>query len=256
MAGAARKTKVSEITERINVMGRHLRDGGTLDLVTWKRLFNELDALVNADQFGRVLLLQAVLWEFRNEPDKSVQLFNLYAGRFGKDREWYFTRANMAPMLGDVKPIMEMLGSAYPDGDPDLLSKVVVMCNHAGMFMSAQRAIDDIDRLDPARAEKIRSEWKFLQGIEKYFNVHQLQEIEVAKRIVAAARIVLDNGFRLTRYTVSWNEYGIMFEFVLDADVETLVDVNLAISDALAEKFEHTLSDHLSIGVTPHEEAA
>jgi hypothetical protein len=256
MAGAARKTKVSEITERINVMGRNLRDGETLDLMTWKRLFNELEALENADQFGRALLLQAVLWEFRNEPDKSVRLFNLYAGRIGKDREWHFTRANMAPMLGDVKPIIEMLGSAYPDGDIDGLSKVVVMCNHAGMFMSAQRAINDIERLDPARAARIRDDWGFLEGIGIYFNCHQVDEIEVAKRVVTASRVVLDSGFRLTKYTVGWNEYGITFEFMLDADIERLVDINLAISDALAEKFEGTLSDHLSIGVTPYEEAA
>ena len=256
MAGAARKTKVSEITEQINVMGRHLRDGGSLDAMTWRRLFNQLEALDNADQFGLALLLQAVLWSFKDQPDQAARLFNIYAGRLGKDQEWYFTRANMAPMFGDVSPVIEMLGAVYPSGDVHRLSKVAVMCNHAGMFMSAQKAIEDIDKLDRVRGESVRSECGFLGDVVAYLKNHSVPEVDVAKRILAASRVVLDQGFVLTKYAVRANEYGITFEFVLDADIERLVDVNMAISDTLATNFEDTLCQHLSVGVTPKEEAA
>lgn len=78
----------------------------------------------------------------------------------------------------------------------------------------------------------------------------------MADRIVAASKAVIDSRIRLTSYKLRSDTFGLIFEFIVDADIDRLVEVDLAISDVLATQFEETLSQHLIVGVTPKEEAA
>ncbi|MOA31679.1 hypothetical protein D3C78_1528490 [compost metagenome] len=49
------------------------------------------------------------------------------------------------------------------------------------------------------------------------------------------------------------NEFGIMLDYLVDADIDRLVDIDFAITDALCAAFDDTLANHISIGVAPME---
>lgn len=257
MAGATPKSKTSEITDRINVFGNSLKDGGELDMFEWHRLRRDLEALeLVSDQRRSALLLQAIVWEFRHDREKIQALLSQVSGKFGKDRNWYMTRANMAPTFGDTSLITDMLEHSYPKDSAMHLDKVVSMCSHAGMFISATKAIDDLIKLDERAGKALENGFPFLRMAAHYLTKHEIPELDIANRVVAASRVVIDSQFRLTTYQLRTDTYGLTYEFVIDAAIERLVDVDLAISDAIASQFEGTLSQHLSVGVTPKEEAA
>lgn len=257
MAGATPKSKTSEITNRINILGSGLKDGEGFDMVEWQRLRKELEALESVPGHRRsALLLLAVLWEFKYDRDKIQSLLNQVAGSFGKDTNWYLTRANMAPTFGDARLITEMLEHGYPKDSRAVLDKVISMCSHSGMFTSAVRALDELIRLDAKIGKALEGEYPFLRPAATYLSIHGVPELDVANRVVAASRVVVDHQFRLTKYSVRSDASGLMFEFTLDGELDRLVEVDLAISDAIAAQFEGTLSQHLSIGVSPKEEAA
>ena len=257
MAGATPKSKASEITDRINVFGSSLKDGGEFDMFEWHRLRRDLEALeLVPDQRRSALLLQAIVWEFRHDREKIQALLNQAAGKFGKDLNWYLTRANMAPTFGDTTLVTDMLEHSYPKDSTAHLDKVVSMCSHAGMFTSAIRALDDLIKLDERAGKTLESGLPFLRSAANYLEKHEIPELDVANRVVAASRVVIDSQFRLTTYKLRADTFGLIYEFVIDADIDRLVGVDLAISDVLATQFEETLSQHLSVGVTPKEEAA
>lgn len=257
MAGAAPKSKTSEITDRINILGSGLKDGGKFDMVEWQRLRRDLEALEAVPAHRKTaLLLLAVLWEFKHDREKIQTLLSQAAGKFGKDLNWYLTRANMAPTFGDTTLITDMLEHSYPKDSKAGLDKVVSMCSHSGMFASAVRALDDLIKLDEGRGKALEVEYPFIRPAANYLNIHGIPELDVANRVVAASRVVVDSQFRLTKYSVRSDTSGVIFEFILDAEIDRLVDLDLAISDTLASQFEETLSQHLSVGVTPREEAA
>ncbi|MBI6911035.1 hypothetical protein [Pseudomonas palleroniana] len=257
MAGAAHKSKTSEITDRINVFGASLKDDGKFDMLEWQRLRRDLEELEAIPAHRKTaLMLLAVVWEFKHDREKIQALLNQAAGKFGKDLNWYLTRANMAPTFGDTTLITDMLEHSYPKGSKAGLDKVVSMCSHSGMFSSAVRALDDLIKLDERQGRALEEEYPFLRPASNYLEIHDIPELEVANRVVAASKVVIDSQFRLTRYSVRSDVTGLMFEFTIDGEIDRLVEVDLAISDAIATQFEGTLSQHLSIGVSPKEEAA
>lgn len=257
MVGATPKSKTSEITDRINVFGYSLKDCGEFDIFEWHRIRRDLEALeLVPDQRRFALLLQAVVWDFRHDREKIQVLLNHVAVQFGKDLDWYMTRANMAPTFGDASLITDMLEHGYPQGSAVHLEKVVAMCSHAGMLISAVKALDDLIKLDEKAGKAQESAHPFLRSAADYLKIHEISELDVANRVVAASRVVIDSLFRLTTYKLRVDTFGLIFEFVIDSEIDRMVEVDLAISDAIATQFEGTLSQHLSVGVIPREEAA
>nr|DAF79151.1 MAG TPA: hypothetical protein [Caudoviricetes sp.] len=257
MAGATPKSKTSEISDRIDVFGSGLKGGGELDMFEWHRLRRDLEALeLVPDQRRSALLLQAIIWEFRHDREKIQSLLSQAAGKFGKDLNWYMTRANMAPTFGDTTLITDMLEYGYPKDSIPHLDKVISMCSHAGMFISAKKALDELMKIDGRAGKLLEGEFPFLRSAASYLEQHEIPELAVADRIVAASKAVIDSRIRLTSYKLRSDTFGLIFEFIVDADIDRLVEVDLAISDVLATQFEETLSQHLIVGVTPKEEAA
>lgn len=78
---------------------------------------------------------------------------------------------------------------------------------------------------------------------------HGIDERAVADRIQVAHAIAKQHA-RTNTFSVLANEFGVTIEYLIDAEIEQLVDINLDISEALCSKFEDTLSEHISLGVT------
>jgi hypothetical protein len=257
MSGATPKRKISEITDQVNRMGRELMDGESLNMLAWRRIFKDLEVLDSVpDQRAESLLLRVVLWGFRNDRENALRLLNIYAGLYGKDQDWHMIRSTLAPMFGDAGIVAELIQSAYPAGSPRDLGKVVTLCSHVGLFVSADRAITDISKLNPEKAQEVAAEYYFIPEAARYIKEHSVSERDVADRVTMAAQILLSKGYPLTHFIVEVDDFGIAFRFVVDDVVSKLVELDLSISDALAEAFEQSLSEHLCINITPHEEVA
>lgn len=257
MAGAKPKSKSSELNERVGRIADQLKLNGHFDNVAWQRVRKELESLESVPGQARMsLLLQAVMWELRLDRKKTFDLLSRFDREFGKDQNWYLTRANMAPAFGEISFVTEMLENCYPKNMKSDLGSVVEICHHSGMFLHAEQALDDLIRLDKAYAAEVESRIPIIREASRYIRHHNISEISVAERIVTAAKKVVDHSFLLSKYVVRVDEFGLSFEFVVDAEIAQLVELDLAISNVIASEFETTLSEHLVIGVTPREEAA
>ncbi|MNJ53127.1 hypothetical protein D3C77_485070 [compost metagenome] len=59
----------------------------------------------------------------------------------------------------------------------------------------------------------------------------------------------------LTTFSVSAGDWGIILEYTVNDEIERLVEIDFAITRRLVDAFEDTLSQHISIGVTPLSES-
>lgn len=257
MAGATPKTKSAQLTDRINLMGDTLKSGGVFDEMSWQRIRREAESLEAVpEQRAIAILLLAILWEMRLDREKTLSYLNRYIANFGKSHNWYMTRANMAPTLGDASLVTDMLENSYPKGNKAELAKVISICHHSGMFASARKALEDVRQLDEKLGFHLESAFPYIIETSDYLVAHDIPELRVATRVAAASKVLVEEKISLTRYVLRADEFGMSFEFVVDNDVDVLAGLELKISEALAEGFEDTLSNHLSVGVTPKEEVA
>jgi|GEM_PF-5510190 len=150
-----------------------------------------------------------------------------------------------------------MLKFGYPKGDPASISMVARICNQAGLFYSAEKALSEFEKASGSMVEE--EELQFFVHLPEtlaYMREHKLDEVELARRLSAASQVVLEMVGPLTTFSVRASDEGISFEYTVDGDVERMIDVDFAITRRLVRDFEDTMSTHLSIGVVPPAEAA
>ncbi|SEI90933.1 hypothetical protein SAMN04244579_02412 [Azotobacter beijerinckii] len=151
--------------------------------------------------------------------------------------------------------ITEMLDCDYPYGDREGLFTVMNASAQIGLFLSARKAIRDLETLGESELyDKAYIGIPTTLAAAEYLEEHGVDEREVAKRIQVAAETVKKYS-RIRHFKVVANSFGIMLEYVVDADMDTLVDIDFAITDALCATFEDPLSNHVSLGVTPPAES-
>lgn len=256
MAGPKIHSKSQQIPSRIESMASELKAGADFDLWAWKSLMRDVESLEsNPNFYGPSVLNKAVLWGFRDSQSEVLRSFNLYAGRFGKTWDWHIVRATMASLLGSVEPVSSMLSYGYPKNNGAILVQVMDICCQAGFFVSAWEALKLLKEVDSAYAKQIENvHYRYLEKAAEYLILQELDEEEVARRVVYAARAILDKGYTLSKYSIMANDFGITFELALREEIETLVDLNILLSEKLATDFEESLSQYLSVGVYPWEE--
>ncbi len=257
MTGANPKSKVSEFAERLNAIGDALTLGLPFNEMAWMKLLREIEEFGKLPEFAAISLLhQTVLWGFKNNSVKVNKLLNTYAGLFGKDIEWYLTRASKAPILGDIDVVKDLVNFDYPKGNIRVLGRVIESCNQSGLFVSANKALEQLRALGEEGARLARNEYyAHIPSACEYLNMHNVDEVEVGRRVVTASRVAIELSGALRQFNVQANRFGITFEFVIDAELDRLIDMDFAISESLADKFEDTLSNYISIGVSPWQEA-
>lgn len=256
MVGGIPRAKIDDVTNRLQEMAQQIRLGNELNDLSWHRLLKDLKKLQSIqDYYAASLLNEAVLWSYRDSLGEISRLLNTYAAKFGKQWDWHLIRATMAPRFGSIDGVVDMINSGIPSSNKSVLFEVLEVLCQTGFFVSANKVLARIAELDSTVAiSAVEGHYKFVPACAKYMVQNKMEETEAASRIASASRIVLDHGFQLRKYAVVSGEFGIMFELGVDASIDALVDMNFAISDKLAENFDMSSAEHISVGVYPWED--
>lgn len=252
MAGAAPKTKNQILTNRINAMAHKRIANGKYDEWEWRSLKRDVEVFAATPGFeDKGLLLLSVVWGMAGNSAEMDRCLNLYAGRFGKDWAWHRARAQQGPSFGRLDTVMDMLKYGYPQGDIPNIYFVAKICNQSGLFRKTSEILQVAKGLGGSIPADEQKYYAHLPGILRYMDEHSVDEIIIAERIARASQIVIQMVGSLSSFEAYGSEAGITFDYTVDADFDRLVDIDFAISEALAESFEDTYSRHVSIGVTP-----
>lgn len=148
--------------------------------------------------------------------------------------------------------VTEMLSYGYPKGDKATADFVSRLCFQSGLFLSAASAIEHSAEISGGSLPV--ADMKYygsLPSIITYIDEHGLDEKDIADRLQVASRVVVDMTGPLTSCSVSAGDWGITLEYIVDAEIARLVEIDFAITRKLVGAFEDTLSQHFSIGVRP-----
>ncbi|KTT33824.1 hypothetical protein SB18R_03310 [Pseudomonas oryzihabitans] len=252
MAGTP-ATKGEEITRGVNQLWEDLTARGMrLDEFKWRRLFNDAEKLSKTREDGeRGLQLQAILQGLRRDLSAAESLFRQSAGRYGKTRTWYIHRAAIAPYLAQPGMVVDMIENDYPSGDPLGLTTLVNSCSQTGLYVTARRAMRELEAIAPEGGEiQLFVNKTETQAAARYLTDHGIDERIVADRIQVSQEVV-EKHFNVSNMKMEAGDFGILFQYIHDADAETLIAIDQEISRELCARFEDTLSDHLTIEVSP-----
>lgn len=251
MAGAVPQTKNQILTDRINVMARKRIATGKYDEWEWRALKRDVEVYAAAPGHeDKGLLLLSIVWGMAGNTAEMDRSLNIYAGRFGKDWAWHRARAQQGPSFGRLDTVMDMLEYGYPPGDLPNIYFVARVCNQSGLFRKTWEILQTAQGLGGSIPSDELQHYAHLPGILRYMDEHAVDENVVAERIARASQVVMRMVGSLSSFEAYGSEAGITFDYTVDADIDRLVDIDFAISEALAESFEDTYSRHVSIGVT------
>ncbi|MBH3404446.1 hypothetical protein I5P86_05215 [Pseudomonas glycinae] len=253
MAGAP-KTNAADIIDRINAIGRDVAEKDELNIFAWNGIVRDLKKLESVPGLGETALLhQAVMWGMKLDRSKVKSLFAESAARFGKTQSWYIIRSNYATLFGDASMVVDLIDFGIGNRGANFVVKAIDVLVSSGFYMAAWGFLLDLRKLDAKSAELIDARYPFLGFASDYISRSGLSDLEVSRRVLLSAKVVVDAGFRLRKFSISAGSYGVSVELSVAADLDRLVDLNFAISDAIASSFESLISEYVTTGVVPWE---
>lgn len=256
MSSAKPQTTSQEIGERINKMGSRVTDGYAPDDIEWMRLKKDIQKLAQVEEAAEhALLYEISLWWIKNDPGRVMSLLKKYLAKYGETWNWHITRAcRAAMMVQDASMITDMLKFGVPAGNVRDLIMAIEITAKSGFFVSARNMLDELYVLNAFYAKQFESTQPgSLRIAANCLELHGIDEVEVGNRYFVAAKAVIEKIGSVSRVEVVADEAGITLDFIVDADIDTLVDLNFFISDMLTESFKKSISAHVSIGVIPME---
>ncbi|MDD1002443.1 hypothetical protein [Pseudomonas sp. TNT2022 ID642] len=255
MVVAQPKTKAAELAERVNAMWSKLVETGVLDDFDWHSLRRELEkSEKNPELRSDSYLLRAVVYSFKQDIDSVERMLNLHAGVLGKTWNWYAVRAGIGPSISNLSYVLEMLSFGYPKDNPTDLVRVLEPVTQFGLFSTAKNVVAQFHKIGIADVQPLTSaNVAYAIAAANYFEAHGVDEREVALRIKCASEIVRKHFTRLKNFRLTANEWGVSFEYIVDAEIEYLIDVDWEITEALCVMFDDPLSEHVTIGTTPED---
>lgn len=254
MAGATPKTVVNELSDDIVRFGITQKQSGLINELGWRKLLNRIISLGNnRDLLAPSLLMQATMHEIKGDVVQAKLAIDKYSARYEKTSDWYIIRASMAKIFGDPRLISEMVESAFPHGNIIKLQNALDVCANAGFYRSAYKALLEIEKINPGLAQQLMNTMPGLLPAARYLDDFNLDEVKISERILTLTKFVNDSGYMLRSSRTLTNDFGIIYEVVIDDNIEKLARLNLALYEILASNFDFTYSEYISVGVSPME---
>lgn len=253
MVGVLPQSNENLLIDRINELARQKSVTGIVDDWAWRSLKRDVEKQARLPDFAAsATLLLATIWGIAGNIEEMDRCFNQYAGKYGKDWPWYRDRASQGPSNGRFDRVIEMLNFGYPHGERASTDVVARLCYQAGLFFSAEEALLRSVELAGGRlpAEEMRPFIPLVSTVA-YMREHGVDELDVSARLEVASRVVIKMTGPLTNFSITSNEWGIIFEYEVNQPIERLIEIDFAITRELVSLFDDTLSQHISIGVTP-----
>jgi hypothetical protein len=144
---------------------------------------------------------------------------------------------------------MDMLKFGYPQGDLPNSYFVAKICNQSGLFRRAAEI------LEAARAsggdipaDELRH-YAHLPRIIRYMDENSVDENVMAERLACASQVVIKMAGTLSSFEAYGSDAGISFDYTVNAEIDRLVDIDFAISEALADRFEDRRNPSLELAL-------
>lgn len=254
MAGAAPKTVIDELSEEITRFGDEQKRVGYINELGWKRLLNKIKALAKNVEFSAPsLLMQATMHGIRGDAIQANEVLDQHSVHYGKTMHWYIIRASLVRIFGDPLLIVDMLESAYPHGDLSNLQSVLSACNDSGFYSSAKKILLEIEKINPALAQQLDRIMPGILPAARYIEDFDLDEVRISERVLMLTKLVIESGYMLRILRVLTTEVGIIYEVIVDDEIEKLAQLNLRLYERLSNNFDFSYSEHISVGVSPME---
>jgi len=254
LTGATRRSAISELTEEITRFGDEQKQAGYINEFGWAKLLTKIKTLGrNPDFSAPSLLMQATMHGISGDVVRAKKMFDQYSASYGKTMPWYIIRASLARIIGEPLSVIEMLECGYPFGDLNNLHSAMSACTDSGFYCSAYKILLDIEKINPAFSRKLVESMPGVIPAARYIADHGLDEVRISERVLMLTKLVNNSGYMLRISRVLTTEAGIIYEVVIDDDIEKLAALNLKLYEELAINFDFTYSKHVSVGVSPME---
>ncbi|MFY1664371.1 hypothetical protein [Pseudomonas sp. Pseu.R1] len=254
MAALFTATALNELSAEIVIFGAAQRKAGRLNEVGWRKLFNVVKLLGSTGELlASSLLMEANMHGIRGDAVQAKIVINKYYAIYGDTSAWYVIRASMARIFGGPQLISQMLARAFPHGNLTRLENILEICQVSGFYRSAYVILQKIAEIDPTRFQQLVNTMPEVLPAARYIEKHSLDEVKISERILALTKLVNDSGYMLRASRVLVGEFGIVYEVIVDEDVDKLVHLNFVVYDVLASQFDFDYSEHISVGVSPME---
>jgi hypothetical protein len=228
-----------------------------VDEIEIRRLFNRFDKLL-VDPGSRfniaavALHEQAYLYAYQMKTDNAIELFLLAKQSGLEDLAVSISTAHALYICGEVEMSKRIISNIdIASANNAGLSGLADTCVHTGMFQMARDLYLRSGRQDGEIS---------IQTIRAAMIMDQIgaTDEQVALRVATAARVVKSfSAHPFIAFDIfAMEDEGILYRFVVKGTTDQLVDLDLAIDEALLDEFDEDIDKVLSIGVAPYERGA
>ena len=237
-----------------NQLWHRIAENHYVDEVEVRRLFNKLDRLIidPSAEFNiapAALHEQAYLYAYQMKTSNALRLFE-DARRAGLDGlAVSISKAHALYVCGEIEMSKEeILRTDYSDADDRGLSGLADTCVYTGLFKMAR------DLYIRAGKQGGEENTQILRAAGIMDQIDATDE-QVVRRVATAAKIIKTMS---THPFIAFDLFamqgeGILYRFVVKGSTERLVEIDMAIDEALIANFDEEIDDVLSIGVAPYE---
>lgn len=243
-----------EISQQRLAVWDRLRETHAVDELAIKRLQNRIFGLLEKPTVGLVLKKAlyhelACLLSYQGRLGDALHYLDS-AGRLGlPEPVCHLARGHMLWMNGEVSEMRSVLERIELGGDLALLHTLTGGLASGGMFSRARECIHKL-------AAK-SSDDNYLCIAADILEEYQIEDSEVGVRLQTAASVLkgkISHPF-LAYEVFADKDEGISFNFIVNATVEEVVELDRCVVEALVEKYDDPLDSLLAINVKPFEPA-
>ncbi|MFJ2362453.1 hypothetical protein ACIPIN_01835 [Pseudomonas sp. NPDC087697] len=225
-----------------------------VDELEIRRLFNRIDNLlidpgVEFTVASIALHEQAYLFAYQMKTDNSLHLFK-DAQRAGLDKlAVSISTAHALYICGEIEMSKdEILRSDISDAENAGLSGLADSCVHTGLLQKAR------DLYIRSGKQKGEVSTQVIRAAEIMDQIGANDD-QVVRRIATAARVIKSMSTHpfIAYDLFAMHDEGILYRFVVKGSTERLVEIDMAIDEALLNEFDEEIDEVLSIGLAPYE---
>lgn len=242
------KLKAEDLARERQAFQDRLRETLTFDELSAKRLERQL--IAERDRPGTPPLMVALMWHelaylsaFAGRTDQALSRLDQAEGSGFSGLGMDISRAFVMELGGrftDARSVIEALDVAKIDASAR--KYLVPHYVELGMFKAATEAVADISEYDD-----------YAEVAKSILEDHGIDDADVTARLQFAAAMIIDAAKHpLVDYKLfAMRGEGILYQFVVKGSTDELVELSIAISDALTDHFDGPLSEILSIDIVP-----
>jgi hypothetical protein len=243
-----------EISQQRLAMWDRLRKTHAVDEVAIKRLQNRITGLLEKPTIGLATKMAlyhelGCLLSYQGKLGDALHYLDS-AGRLGlPEPVCNLSRGHMLWLNGEVSEMRSVLERIELSNDLAFLHTLTGELASGGMFSRARKCIHKL-------VGKIPSD-SYLCIAADILDENQIQDSEVGVRLQTAADVLkgrISHPF-LAYEVFADRDEGISFSFVVNVNVEEVVELDRCVVEALVEKYDGPVDSLLAINVKPFEPA-